>query len=94
MIACMLLLYEWFIDFLKLHTSVLLRLNSIVVPVQSYTSLLQVGNLKDIYHFVMPKKSFDSETTAKGISELQPLYTVTDALKLELNVSGNVRIYI
>ncbi len=46
----------------------------------------QVGNLKDIYHFVMPKQLFDSELRAKGISDLKPLDMVTKALKLEEKV--------
>ena len=52
----------------------------------AFGHLSQVGNLKDIYHFVLPKTRFDSEMKGKSISDLKPLYTVTETLKQEEKV--------
>ena len=44
--------------------------------------LFQVGNLKDIYHFVLP----EHKLFVRGIAKV-PLYQLTDAIQLESNVS-------
>ena len=60
----------------------------------SRTGSLQVGKLKDMYHFVLPARAFDYKKKDEGLSDLEPLYHVNNALQLEANVSqGAVHVH-